>query len=82
MWTIMALMLTMASLVGYQLWNIDLELTQELLKQLAWDPAIDMSCDKVNFAEERLVWWTTYSNFHGLSHWNRQPRDPLLLSSS
>jgi hypothetical protein len=50
--------------------NIDLTLAWELLKWLAWDTVNDMSCNKVNIAEERRVWWTTYSNlelwFHDL----------------
>jgi hypothetical protein len=42
--------------------SIDVESAQELLRQIAWDMAIDMSCNKLNFAEERRVWWTTYNN--------------------
>ncbi len=30
--------------------SIDVELAQELLRRIAWDTAIDMSCNKLNFA--------------------------------
>jgi hypothetical protein len=41
--------------------SIDINLAQELLRRIAWDTAIDMSWDKLNFAEERIVWWKTYN---------------------
>ncbi len=42
--------------------DIDLDSAQELLNRLSCNTAVDMSCDKLNFAEERRVRWTTYSN--------------------
>jgi hypothetical protein len=39
---------------------IDLNSARALLKRLARDTAINMSCGKLNFAEERRVRWTTY----------------------
>jgi hypothetical protein len=53
--------------------NIDLASARELLKRLAQDTAVDMSCNKVNFTEERRVWWTTYSNLElWFATWERQ----------
>ncbi len=53
--------------------NINLASARELLKRLARDTAVDMSCDKVNFAEERRVQWTTYSNLElWFATWEKQ----------
>lgn len=52
---------------------IDLNSARALLKRLARDTAIDMSCGKLNFAEERRVRWTTYSNLQlWFGTWEKQ----------
>jgi len=42
--------------------NISVSSSKELIKRLCRDTAIDMKCDKLSFAEERRVRWTTYAN--------------------
>ncbi|KAL3771166.1 hypothetical protein ACHAWU_004789 [Discostella pseudostelligera] len=42
--------------------NISVSTSKELIKRLCRDTAIDMKCDKLSFAEERRVRWTTYAN--------------------
>jgi hypothetical protein len=53
--------------------GINLDSASRLVKRLANDTAVDMSCDKLNFAEERYVRWTTYSNLQlWFGTWERQ----------
>jgi hypothetical protein len=35
--------------------SIDIKSAQELLRRVTWDAAINMSCNKLKFAEERRV---------------------------
>ena len=42
--------------------HLSISTCMELLKRLCRDTAIDMKADKMYFAEERQVRWTTYSN--------------------
>ena len=52
---------------------VDVETTQENLKRLACDTAIDLGCGKLNFAEERRVRWTTYNNLDmWFNMWERE----------
>ncbi len=52
---------------------VDVEAAREILRQLAWDTAIDMSSGKLNFAKERRVRWTTYDNLDlWFNMWERE----------
>ena len=42
---------------------VDVDIAREILRRLARDTAIDLSCGKLDFAEERRVWWMAYDNF-------------------
>ncbi len=52
---------------------VDVEMAQEILKQLACNTAMDMSSGKLNFAKERRVCWTTYNNLNlWFNTWERE----------
>ncbi len=42
---------------------VDVDIAREILRRLARDTAIDLSRGKLDFAEERRVWWMAYDNF-------------------
>jgi len=42
--------------------NFSVSSSKELIKRLCRETAIDMKCDKLSFAEQRRVCWTTYAN--------------------
>jgi hypothetical protein len=60
--------------------SIDAEMARELLRWIAWDLAIDMSCDTLNFVEERRVWWTSYNHLElWFGTWKREPTNLGLM---
>jgi hypothetical protein len=62
----------MAPIVA-EMMGIDLDSASRLVKRLANNTAVNMSCDKLNFAKERRVHWTTYSNLQlWFGTWERQ----------
>ena len=60
--------------------NFSISAATDLIRHLCWDTAIDMKSDKMYFAEERWVRWTTYSNLElWFSTWEKTLLDLGLL---
>ena len=56
--------------------NLSISTCEQLLRRLCRDTAIDMKADKIYFAEERRVRWTTYSNLElWFNSWEKSLRE-------